>query len=226
MGRLNRSLSLRSIEKDPSRDDSNSTKRKNPPSPKAGMSVKETTSKFDMLASKYKNQRNLKDTSKEKAKFKRNAKKTPVETIDDPVTKMLKKIMSDISEIKSDVKGNNHKIDDLTSKVDNLETKQKETDEINANAIQEIKTEIANVEKNVTSKLMKEIEPSLTVMRNEIQDNVNANMRRLIQEEMALQRIAEAKEKKAESKKKDETDNSDDSESDAPEENRGEPVKE
>merc|ERR1711954_351352 len=214
MGRLNRSLSLRSIEKDPNKDDSNPKKRKNPPSPKAGMSVKETTSKFDQLASMYKNQRNLKDTSKEKAKFKRNVKKTPVETIDDPVTKMLKKIMADISEIKSDVKGNNHKIDDLTSKVDNLESKQKESEENNTNALQEMKKEIANVEKNVTSKLMKEIGPSLSVMRTEIQDNVNDNMRRLIQEEMALQKIAEDKNKKAESKEKDHSDNSNDSESD------------
>merc|ERR1711954_252937 len=122
------------------------------------------TSKFDQLANKYKSQRNLKDTNKEKSKFKRNNKNTPVEKIKDPITKMLKKIMADISEIKSDVKGNNNKIDDLTSKVDNLETKQKESEELNTNAIKEIKDDLTNVEKNVTSKLMKEIEPSLTVM--------------------------------------------------------------
>merc|ERR1711954_388075 len=89
--KLNRSLSLRSIEQDPAKDESNSKKRKNPPSPRGSISVKETTSKFDQLASKYKNQRNLKDTNKEKSKFKRNVKKTPVETIEDPITKMLKK---------------------------------------------------------------------------------------------------------------------------------------
>merc|ERR1711954_240268 len=105
--KLNRSLSLRSIE-DPTKEETNTKKRKNPPSPKGPVNVKETTSKFDQLSSKYKNQRNLKDTSKEKAKFKRNTKKTPIETVEDPVTKMLKKIMSDISEIKTDVKGNNN----------------------------------------------------------------------------------------------------------------------
>merc|ERR1711954_447580 len=101
---------------------------------------------------------------------------------------MLKKIMADISEIKTDVKGNNNKIDDLTSKVGSLETKQKETEEINSNAIKEIKENFADVETNVTSKLMKEIQPTLGQMKNEIQDNVNLNMRRLIQEEMALQK--------------------------------------
>merc|ERR1711954_414730 len=89
--KLNRSLSLRSIE-DPTKEETNTKKRKNPPPPKGPISVKETTSKFDQLASKYKNQRNLKDTCKEKTKFKRNAKKTPIETIEDPITKMLKKL--------------------------------------------------------------------------------------------------------------------------------------
>merc|ERR1711954_73100 len=105
----------------------------------------------------------------------------------------IKKIMADISEIKTDVKGNNNKIDDLTSKVEGLETKQKETEEINTNAINEIKENLADVEKNVTTKPMNEIQPTLGQMKNEIQDNVNLNMRRLIQEEMALQNHAVAK---------------------------------
>merc|ERR1711954_221409 len=120
-------------------------------------------------------------------------KKTPAETIDDPITKMLRKIMSDISEIKTDVKGNNSKIDDLTSKVDKLETKQKESDETNSRAVNELKENLADVEKNVTAKLMDEIQPTLGVMKNEIQENVNINMRRLIQEELALQNHAVAK---------------------------------
>merc|ERR1711954_290073 len=87
--RLNRSLSLRSIEQDPPKEDTNPKKRKNPPSPKGAISVKETTPKFDQLANKYKSQRNMKDTNKEKSKFKRTTKKTPVETVEDPITKML-----------------------------------------------------------------------------------------------------------------------------------------
>merc|ERR1711954_255700 len=222
--RLNRSLSLRSVDQDPPKEESNPKKRKNPPSPKGSMSVKETTSKFDQLANKYKNQRNLKDTSKEKAKFKRNVKKTPVETIEDPITKMLKKMMADISKIKTDVKGNNNKIDDLTSKVENLETKHKEAEEHNTNALKEMQEDLANVEQSVTSKLMKEIEPSLGQMKNEIQDNVNSNMRRLIQEEMALQKLAEAKNMGEERKKKIPTEDSCESESDDSRE-KGEPAK-
>merc|ERR1711954_184134 len=193
-------------------------------SPKGSISVKETTSKFDQLASKYKNQRNLKDTNKEKSKFKRNVKKTPTETIEDPITEMLKKMMADITEIKTDVKGNNNKIDDLTSKVENLETKQKEAEELNTNALKKMKEDLANVEQSVTSKLMKEIEPTLGLMKNEIQDNVNANMRRLIQEEMALQKHAEVKSRGEERKKKVPTEDSCESESDDSRE-KGEPAK-
>merc|ERR1711954_586365 len=191
--KLNRSLSLRSIE-DPTKEETNSKKRKNLPSPKGSISVKETTSKFDQLASKYKNQRNLKDTTKEKSKFKRNVKKNPIETIEDPVTKMLKKIMSDISEIKSDVKGNNSKIDDLTSKVENLETKGKENEETMNEKLKKINDDIGKVEVRVTEKLMAEIEPSLGVMKSEIQNSIGTDLRRLVQEEVTLQRMRESKE--------------------------------
>merc|ERR1711954_107773 len=66
-----------------------------------------------------------------------------------------------------------------------------------------MKDDIAKVEQRVTTKLMGEIEPSLNAMKNEIQDNVNLDIRRLIQEELALQKLAEANEKKSERPKND-----------------------
>merc|ERR1711954_465567 len=80
------------------------------------------------------------------------------------------------------------------------------------------------VEERVTTKLMKEIEPSLNTMKNEIQDYVNLDIRRLIKEEMALQKLAEAKDKKKERPKEDvseETENSEVEEEHA----KGEPAK-
>merc|ERR1712243_356631 len=111
-------------------------------------------------------------TSKEKTKFKRNVKKTPIETIDDPVTKMLKKIMSDISEIKTDVKGNNSKIDDLTAKIENLETKGKENEDTMNEKLKKINDDIGKVEVRVTEKLMAEIEPSVGVIKTELHDSI------------------------------------------------------
>merc|ERR1711954_564214 len=196
---LNRSLSLRGIDQDPPKEDSNPKKRKNPPSPKGAISVKETTSKFDQLANKYKSQRNLKDTNKEKSKFKRNTKKTPVETVEDPITKMLKKMMADIAEIKTDVKGNNNKIDDLTSKVENLETKNKENEESTNEKFKQIKNDISKVEDNVTSKFLKEIEPSLNAMKADMTDSMGIDIRRIVQEELNLREMKEKSEASAKS---------------------------
>merc|ERR1712081_125324 len=121
-------------------------------------------------------------------------KKTPVETIEDPITKMLKKMMADIAEIKTDVKGNNSKIDDLTSKVENLETKNKENEESTNEKFKQIKNDINKVEENVTSNLLKEIEPSLNAMRADMKDSMGMDIRRIVQEELSLREMKEKSE--------------------------------
>merc|ERR1712081_51663 len=102
--------------------------------------------------------------------------------------------MKDLKEIKNNVKGNNNKIDDLAEKVMNIENKNKDTEERNANQFKELKEDIGKVEERVTAKLMTEIEPSLVGMKNEIQTSIGTDLRRLVQEEVALQRLKEAKE--------------------------------
>merc|ERR1711954_510172 len=159
--RISQSVSCSKVENDskkPETSRSNSRKRKDPPSlPK--VSVKDTKAKFEGIQEKYRNQRNQKDVSKEKSKFKRNCKKTPTETIKDPIAKMLKDMMKDIKEIKYDVKGNNSKIDRLTDKVNKLEVRNKKIEETNENSLKEIRQEIVQVEEKVTNKLMSEIKP-------------------------------------------------------------------
>merc|ERR1711954_190801 len=112
-----------------------------------------------------------------------------------PITKMLKKMMADISEIKTDVKGNNTKINDLTNKVEKLETKSKENEDTTNEKLKQIKDDIEKVEVRVTNKIMAEIEPSLGVMKTEIQNSIGTDLRRLVQEEVTLQRLKEAKER-------------------------------
>merc|ERR1711954_422495 len=156
-----------------------------PKSPERGrtlhhLNVKETSAKFEGIQEKYRNQRNLKDTNKDKGKFKRNCKKGPTETIEDPIAKMMKEMMKDIKEIKNDVKGSNVKKDELAEKVDNLEAKQKATDEKNEKTFQDIKGDIGKVEVRVTNKIMAEIEPSLNVMKEDIQTSIGVDLRRLV----------------------------------------------
>merc|ERR1712082_235238 len=118
--------------------------------------------------------------------------------IEDPIAKMLKKMMSDLSEIKTDVKSNNSKIDSLTTKVEDLETKNKNIEEKTENSLKEIRQEIVQVEENVTTKLMAQIKPSLEGMKNEVQNAACQDLRRLVQEEVELMRRREAKEKAVE----------------------------
>merc|ERR1712081_133038 len=171
---------------------STSRKRKDPPSPPK-VSVKDTKAKFEDIQNKYRNQRNQKDVVKDKSKFKRNCKKTPTEVVEDPIAKMLKKMMADLSEIKTDVKTNNSKIDGLTDKVNDLEIKHKNIEEKNENQFKELCEEIANVEEKVTTKLMSEITPSLESMRNELQTAASQDLRRIVQEEVELMRVREVK---------------------------------
>merc|ERR1711954_527676 len=195
--RLSRSVSCSKVENEPGKPEenqrSNSKKRKDPPSPPK-VSIKDTKAKFEDIQEKYRNQRNQKDVVKEKAKFKRNCKKTPTEVVEDPIAKMLKKMMEDLKEIKTDVKANNSKIDGLTDKVNNLENKHKNIEESNENQFKELREEIVNVEEKVTTKLMSEITPSLESMRNELQTAASQDLRRIVQEEVELMRLREAKE--------------------------------
>merc|ERR1711954_448987 len=107
-------------------------------------------------------------------------------------------MMSDLAEIKTDVKSNNSKIDSLTTKVEDLETKNKNIEEKSENSLKEIRQEIVQVEENVTTKLMAQIKPSLEDMKSEVQNAACQDLRRLVQEEVELSRRREAKEKAAE----------------------------
>merc|ERR1712112_276030 len=156
------------------------------------VSVKDTKAKFEDIQEKYRNQRNQKDIVKEKSKFKRNCKPTPTEVVEDPIAKMLKKMMADLSEIKTDVKTNNSKIDGLTNKVNELETKHNNIEEKNQNQFKGLREEISNVEEKVTSKLMSEITPSLEGMRKELQSSASQDLWRIVQEEVELMRLREA----------------------------------
>merc|ERR1711954_578122 len=193
--RISQSVSCSKVENDlkkPETSRSNSRKRKEPPSPPK-VSVKDAKAKFEGIQEKYRNQRNQKDINKDKSKFKRNCKKTPSETVEDPIAKMLKDMMKDIKEIKSDVKGNNSKSNGLTDKVNDLEARNKKIEEKNENQMKELREEIENVEEKVTTKLMSEIKPSLQHIRNELLTAASQDLRRLVQEEVELQRLREVK---------------------------------
>ena len=106
---------------------------------------------------------------------------------------MMKKIMSELQEIKSDVKGTNSKMDALSNKVDSIEKRSLDNEVNNAQKFADLKKDIEKVENNVTAKLLKEIEPSLGAMKDDIQTSMSHDLRRIVQEEVALQSMREKK---------------------------------
>ena len=85
-------------------------------------------------------------------------------------------------------------MDTLSNKVDSIEKRSLENEEINAQKFASLKKDIEKVEDNVTAKLLKEIEPSLGAMKEEIQTSMSHDLRRFVQEEVALQKMREQKE--------------------------------
>merc|ERR1711954_449701 len=83
-----------------------------------------------------------------------------------------------------------------------LETKNKNVEEKTENSLKEIREDLVNVESRVTEKLMAEIQPSLSVMKHDIQESIGVDLRRLVQEEVTLQKLREDKEKAEEASAK------------------------
>merc|ERR1711954_325588 len=85
-------------------------------------------------------------------------------------------------------------MDKIATKVENLEKRSTEVEQANDKKFDDLKDEIAQVENKVTNKLIKEIEPSLGKMKDEIETTMNNDLRRIVQEEVALQKMREMKE--------------------------------
>merc|ERR1711954_5767 len=163
-------------------------------SPKGNLSAKETKAKFEnKLQEKYRNQRNMKDTKKDANKFKGRACKKTNEVIEDPLAKMIRDMHADVKEMKQDQKKTTNTIKELSLKLSKIEKKSNENDLNNKKAIKDINNKVSNIEDQVTTKLLAEIEPSLNGIKTQIEDNVNQNLRRIVQEELMLQKMAESK---------------------------------
>merc|ERR1711954_12833 len=61
----------------------------------------------------------------------------------------------------------------------------------NKKAIEDLSNKVSTIEDTVTTKLMAEIEPSLAGMKSQIEDNLNMNLRRIVQEELSLREMKE-----------------------------------
>merc|ERR1711954_618704 len=113
-----------------------------------------------------------------------------VEIIKDPIVKLIKEMHANIKEMETDQKNNNEKIDGLMAKVTQLKTKSNESDLRNSKAIEDLKDEMSKVKTRVTSNLLAEIEPSLIKIKGQIQESVGLDLRKLVREELTLQKTS------------------------------------
>merc|ERR1712112_74305 len=96
--------------------------------------------------------------------------------------------------MKSDLKENNSQISAINSKVTAIEKDNARVECKNNLKFESIRYDMRLMETSVTAKVINELDPKISSMRNEIREDLCADMRRLVQEEVQLQRFKEKKE--------------------------------
>merc|ERR1711954_173570 len=216
---VSQSVSLTRSEKrisPPKKTDKQERKRKNPPEVSPKLSVLERKSRFERVQEKYRNQRCLKEnkekTKSDRSKLKRDKpSKNNSEDSDESIASMLKKIHADITVMKTDLKENSSQISSINSKVTAIEKDNARVESENNLKFESIRYDMILMETSVTAKVINQLDPKISSMRNELREDLCADMRRLVQEEVQLQKFKERKEdpNDAQESEEDETDNED-----------------
>merc|ERR1711954_389393 len=175
-------------------------KQKTPPKISPKNSVLERKSRFEKVQEKYRTQRCLKEI-KEKAKTeltktkKEKNSKTSSEDSDESIASLLKIIHADIKVMKSDLKENTVQITSMNSKITAIENDNAIVESETNLKFQAIRYDMGMMESSVTSKVMNELDLKLSTMRSELREDLNSHIRRLVQEEIQLQKLKEKKDK-------------------------------
>merc|ERR1712081_31633 len=152
----------------------------------------------------YRSQRCLKE-NKEKNKIERTkpkrekSSKTPSEDSDDQVASLLKKIHADITIMKTDLKENSSQIASINTKVTAIERDNARVEAETNLKFENIRYDMRLMETSVTAKVVNELDPKISAMRKEITEDLSKDMRRLVQEEVQLQKYKENKKESSES---------------------------
>merc|ERR1711954_165924 len=92
------------------------------------------------------------------------------------------------------LKDNSSQISSINSKVTAMEKDNARVESENNLKFESIRYDMRLMETAVTAKVINELYPKISSMRNEIREDLCADMRRLVQEEVQLQRFKEKKE--------------------------------
>merc|ERR1711954_342936 len=203
----------------PKKQEKPERKRKNPPETSPIVSVQERKSQFERVQDKYRNQHCLKEirekSKTDKAKTKREKKsKTPSEDSNNSIASLLKIMHADIKVIKADLKENNLQITTMNAKISAIESENARTTSETNLKIEAIRVDMGNIKTSVTNKVINVIDPKISTLRTELRDDLNTDLRRLVEEEMELKKYKDWKE---DSEDSNETEDEDSNRKDGPE---------
>merc|ERR1711954_538116 len=161
--------------------------------------------KFEKLEDKYRNQRSVKELTKKKGKDEIKKAKSP-ERKDDAIMNLLMEMKTDMKDLKADIWLNNKQIDSNNKKIDTLDVKigpmegrirenEIETEKKFENIRKEIRDSNTQMEENATEIVVETLKPKI----REIEKNAKSGLRKLIKEELALQKEAEVDEESSDS---------------------------
>merc|ERR1711954_57202 len=170
----------------PSKKISSPSKRKRKTPPKSSpVSVKERKSRFEQsVQDKYRDR--CQKISREKIKTKRELKsKANQDDDENSVASLLKKISADISTMKSDLKENNHKIDSINDKIQDIENNAEKTAKSNKLQFELINGKVARLETNITDKVIEKLDPQIKTLKNDLKKDLKDDLAVLVDEQLA-----------------------------------------
>merc|ERR1711954_425835 len=187
-----------------------------PPEVSPKLSVKERNSRFEAVQEKYRTQRCQKE-SREKFKLKREKKlKTNPDEGEDSIASLLKTISANIKTMKGDLKESNQKIDSVNDKIHDLEVNAEKAVKSKKLQFEMINGKVARMKTNITDRVIEKIDPQIKYLKNDLRQDLNADLRNLVTEEIA-RRFPE--------KKDGEIDEDETTEEEGGENKKGEPTK-
>merc|ERR1712081_154228 len=163
-----------------------SRKRKSPPEKSPKVSVKERTSRFEQVREKYKSQRCHKEINRNRDVQKKD-KKTKVNQDEEEgsISELLKTMNANILSMKSDLKTNSQKIDNINDKIVDLEVNAGKTEKENLKRFEAINANVARLEATVTDRVIETIDPQIKSLKGELCHDLREDLKAIVDEELA-----------------------------------------
>merc|ERR1712081_89977 len=133
---------------------------------------------------KYKNQRCLKEINRSRDNTKKEKKpKANQEDEEGSISELLKTINANNLPMKTDLKTNSQKIDNINDKIVDLEVNAGKSERENKKRFEEINENVARIETNVTDKVINVIDPQIKSLKAELKSDMSNELKSLVQEE-------------------------------------------